>query len=65
MVYPDLPKNMSKMAKLTMKIEDSVQEDSTVRAMICSEEGWKSETFERSLTTLGSFKMDLKPEAKR
>ncbi|KAK2138892.1 hypothetical protein LSH36_2245g00004 [Paralvinella palmiformis] len=53
------------MAKLTMKIEDSVQEDSTVRAMVCSEEGWKSETFERSLTTLGSFKMDLKPEAKR
>ena len=65
MVYPDLPKDMNKMANLTMKIEDSGQEDSTVRAMVCSEEGWKSETFERSLTTLGSFKMDLKPEAKR
>ena len=64
MVYPKLPEGMSQDARVTMTLNDPLDDDKTVKAMKRTEEdGWFPGNFER--TASGNFAVDVNPETKQ
>ena len=60
MVYPKLPEGMSQDARVTMTVNDPLDDDKTVKAMKrTDEDGWLPGHFERSKS--GKFVVDVSP----